>query len=241
MYTGGFQVPTPTITTSVMHDLILIDAVIGVGEVAIADVRSSQPSLQELARLVADATVGGMVGGKAGVTHLHVGPGRARLSLLHELLDRYEVSAAHLYATHINRNRALMDDAIALARGAYLDLDTVEGELSQWLHYYREHDGPLSQLTVPSDAHTLGGSPYKLYQQFVASVSAEGLSLEDVLPLFTCNTARVLPLPRKGRVQIGMDADLLMLDAQTLAIVHVLSRGRQMLRHGQVVSTEEEA
>jgi beta-aspartyl-dipeptidase (metallo-type) len=242
MYTGGFQVPTPTITSSVMHDLILIDAVIGVGEVAIADVRSSQPSLPELARLVADATVGGMVAGKAGVTHLHVGPGRARLSLLHELLDRYEVSAAHLYATHINRNRELMDDAIALARrGAYVDLDTVEGELSPWLHYYREHDGPLSQLTVSSDAHTLGGRPHKLYQQFVASVSAEGLSLEDVLPLFTCNTARVLHLPRKGRVQVGMDADLLILDAQTLAVVHVLARGRQMLRHGQVVSTEEEA
>jgi beta-aspartyl-dipeptidase (metallo-type) len=75
----------------------------------------------------------------------------------------------------------------------------------------------------------------------VASVSAEGLSLEDVLPLFTCNTARVLHLPRKGRVQVGMDADLLILDAQTLAVVHVLARGRQMLRHGQVVSTEEEA
>jgi beta-aspartyl-dipeptidase (metallo-type) len=116
MYTGGFQVPTPTLTPSVMHDLILIDAVIGVGEIAIADVRSSQPALHELARLVADAMVGGMVGGKAGVAHVHVGPGRARLSLLHELLDQHEVSAAHLYATHIGRSGALMDDAIALAR-----------------------------------------------------------------------------------------------------------------------------
>ena len=239
MYTGGFQVPTPTITSSVMHDVILIEAVIGVGEVAIADVRSSQPSLQELARLVSEAMVGGMVGGKAGVTHLHVGPGRARLALLHELLDRHEVSAAHLYATHIGRSRALMDDAIALARrGAYVDLDTVEGDLSQWLHYYRAQDGPRGQLTVSSDAHTPGGSPRKLYQQFVASVSAAGLPLEDVLPLFTCNTARVLHLPRKGRVQVGMDADLLILDAQTLAVKHVLARGRPMVRHGRVVSAE---
>ena len=240
IYTGGFQVPTPTITSSVMHDLILIDAVIGVGEIAIADVRSSQPSAPELARLVSEAMVGGMVAGKAGVTHVHVGPGQSRLALLHALLDQYEVSAAHLYATHINRSWELMDEAIPLARrGAYIDLDTIDEDLSQWLRYYREHDGPLSQVTVSSDAHTLGGSPRKLYQQFVASTGAEGLSLEDVLPLFTCNTARVLHLDNKGRVQVNMDADLLILDAQTLNIVHVLARGRQMVRHGQVVSAEE--
>ena len=115
----------------------------------------------------------------------------------------------------------------------------VEEDLSQWLRYYWEHGGPPGQLTVSSDAHTLGGSPRKLYQQFVASVSAAGLPLEDVLPLFTCNTARALHLPRKGRVQVGMDADLLMLDAETLAVVHVLARGRLMVRHGQVVSAEE--
>jgi hypothetical protein len=46
-----------------------------------------------------------------------------------------------------------MDDVIALARrGAYVDLDTVEGDLGRWLQYYREHGGPLSQLTVSSDA-----------------------------------------------------------------------------------------
>jgi hypothetical protein len=36
-----------------------------------------------------------------------------------------------------------------------------------------------------------------------------------------------------------MDADLLILNAETLAIEHVLARGRQMLRYGQVVSAEE--
>jgi beta-aspartyl-dipeptidase (metallo-type) len=242
IYTGGFPVPPVTLTSSVMHDLILIDLVIGVGEIAIADARSSQPTQQELARLVAEAMVGGKVGGKAGVTHVHVGPGRARLSLLHALLDHHEVCAAQLYATHINRSEALMDDAITLARrGAYVDLDTVEADLVQWLHYYRKYDGPLRQLTVSSDAHTLGGRPRKLYQQFVASVCAAVLPLEDVLPLFTCNAARALHLHDKGRVQVNRDADLLVLDADTLAIVHVLARGRQIVRYGQVVSAAEEA
>lgn len=240
IYTGGFQVPPPTITTSVMHDLVLIDAAIGVGGIVIADVRSSQPSLHKLARLVADARVGGMVGGKAGVTHFHVGPGAARLSALHALLDRYEVSAACLYPTHINRSPALMDDAITLARrGAFVDIDTVDADLGPWLRYYREHQGPLHQLTVSSDAHTLGGSPGRLHAQFVASVKEHGLPVAEVLPLFTRNPARVLHLHRKGCVHTGMDADLVVLDKETLAVVHVLALGRQLVRDGQVVHAEQ--
>jgi beta-aspartyl-dipeptidase (metallo-type) len=230
IYTGGFPIPPPTITASVMHDLVIIDKVIGVGEVAIADVRSSEPSLQELAQLVSAAAVGGMVSGKAGVTHFHVGPGRARLSLLHQLLDQHEVSAVHLYPTHINRSQDLMDDAIALTqRGAYVDIDTVEADLGPWLQYYRRHGGLPGQLTVSSDAQTLGGSPCKLYQQFVASVREVGLPLPEVLPLLTRNPASVLQLRRKGQLQARLDGDILVLEKATLRLVHVLARGRQVL------------
>src|SRR5689334_23705184 len=45
MYTGGFQVPPPTLTGSVMDDLVLIDKIIGVGEIAISDTRSVAPTL----------------------------------------------------------------------------------------------------------------------------------------------------------------------------------------------------
>src|SRR4051812_10354673 len=61
VYTGSFQVPPPTLTGSVLRDVVLIDKVIGVAEVAIADVRSSQPTLDELARIVADAGVGELI------------------------------------------------------------------------------------------------------------------------------------------------------------------------------------
>src|SRR5205085_2480035 len=84
VYTGSFQVPPPTLTGSVMRDVVLIDKVIGTGEVAIADVRSTRPTVQELARVVAETAVGGMIAGKAGVTHFHVGPSAERLAMLHE-------------------------------------------------------------------------------------------------------------------------------------------------------------
>jgi len=44
IYTGSYEVPTPTITGSVMSDVSLIDKVVGVGEIAISDHRSSHPS-----------------------------------------------------------------------------------------------------------------------------------------------------------------------------------------------------
>lgn len=76
IYTGNYAVPTTTITSSVKEDIILFDKIIGAAEIAISDSRSGQPSLHELAKIVGEARVGGMLSGKAGVTHFHTGPGR---------------------------------------------------------------------------------------------------------------------------------------------------------------------
>lgn len=48
IYTGCYRVPTVTITGSIMKDIINIDKIIGVGEIAISDHRSSQPTVEEL-------------------------------------------------------------------------------------------------------------------------------------------------------------------------------------------------
>lgn len=70
MYTGSYQVPTPTITGDIARDIALIEEVIGVGEVAVSDHRSSVPSLEELTRIAAHARVAGMIGGKAGIVNI---------------------------------------------------------------------------------------------------------------------------------------------------------------------------
>jgi beta-aspartyl-dipeptidase (metallo-type) len=95
------------------------------------------------------------MGGKAGVTHFHTGPGKNRLALLHQLLDNYDLSASSLYVTHVNRYEALIDDAIALVkRGAYVDMDTVEEDLGERLGYYLAQGGAPDKLTVVRCAHT---------------------------------------------------------------------------------------
>ncbi|HUS17245.1 MAG TPA: beta-aspartyl-peptidase [Chloroflexia bacterium] len=234
MYTGGFPVPPPAITQSIMDDLVLIPEVIGVGEIAIADNRAVAPDLHELAKLVSGAFLGGLVGGKAGVTHFHTGPGAARLSLLHRLLDEHDISPDHLYATHVERSPELMDDAIALARrGAYVDIDVVEEDLARWVAYYRDHDGPPDHLTVSSDAHAGTGRPV-YYAQFQSCVHEAGILLAEILPFFTQNTATVLQLPRKGRIAVGGDGDLLVMDKRTLDLVHLFVRGRRLIKSGQI-------
>ncbi len=237
LYTGGFHLPPLTLTGSVTDDLVFIERVLGVGELAISDVRSSHPTLDELARLVSAAMVGGRTAGKAGVTHFHVGPGRGLLQPLHTLLDGYEVAPECLYITHANRSHALMDDAIALSRrGAYVDVDTVDPGLGRWIRYYLEHGGVPERLTVSSDAHTAGAEPARLHQELVASVREHGLSLEQLLPCFTANPAAALKLRGKGRLEPGADGDVVVLDARSLEVVHVFARGRQRVRDGRLVA-----
>lgn len=236
-YTGGFELPPTTLTGSVMDDLVLIDKVIGTGEIAISDSRWIDPLLDPLAHIVVQTATGGKMAGKAGVVHFHTGPGKRKLGLLHELLDCYDVPAEAIYPTHINRTEALVDDAVALARrGAYVDMDTVEEDVVQRLPYYLAQGGPPDRITISSDAHTPSGSTRKLYEQFVACVREAKLPLETVLACYTSNPAAALKLKAKGSLAAGKDADVLVLRQESLELVHVVARGRLVVRDGEFVA-----
>lgn len=227
LYTGGFHLPPRTLTGSVMEDLVLIEEVLGVGELAVSDARSSQPSVEALARVVAEAYVGGTLSGKAGVTHFHAGLGKGLLSPLHVMLDRHDTHPEVLHVTHVNRSENLLQDAVRLAmRGAWVDMDTVEeGRLGYWLRRYRELGGPPGRITVSSDAQSRGASPGQLDREFITMVREGLLPLAELLPLFTSNPATVLHLARKGRIAEGLDADVVVRERETLAVRHVFSRG----------------
>src|SRR5208283_608297 len=122
-HTGGYHVPPATLTDSVQSDLVFIDAFLGIGEVAISDHRSSQPTLDELLRLAGAAHVAGLMTGKAGVLHLHVGDGRRGLELIRRAIADSEIPARVFNPTHVNRRRALFEEAVELARaGSTVDV-----------------------------------------------------------------------------------------------------------------------
>jgi beta-aspartyl-dipeptidase (metallo-type) len=222
---------------TIREDIMFLDEVIGAGEIAISDHRGVDHDPMELSKLVRDTHVGGMLAGKAGVTHFHVGEEDLRLKFLRDLIDDFKCEPEWLYPTHVERNEALMDEAIALAaRGAHADVDTVEGELARWVGYWFEHGGHPERLTVSSDTGT--SSPGQLVAQWRDCVLRHGIPLERMLPLVTSNTANVLKLAHKGRVAAGCDADVLVLRRDSLDVVHVFARGRRLVDDGAMTKRE---
>jgi beta-aspartyl-dipeptidase (metallo-type) len=238
IWSGGYNVPPTTITGSLRDDLIFIDEVIGAGEIAISDERATEPAVEELARLVSDVYVGGTLSRKAGVTHFHVGDHPRRLAPLRALVENYAVEPEWLYPTHVDRSRELTREAAAFTRlGAFVDIDMTEENLPEQLRRFIEDNGDLSRLTISSDAAI--SSPRALHDQIRACVVEHGFTLELALSLLTANTARVLKLDRKGRLEKGCDADALVLRRKTLEITHVFAGGRQLVRDGELVVTEK--
>jgi beta-aspartyl-dipeptidase (metallo-type) len=254
-YTGGYHVPPVTVTGSVRGDIVLIDLIVGVGELAISDHRSSQPTLDELLRVAGDAHVGGLMAGKAGIVHLHVGDGGRGLELVREALKNTELPAAVFNPTHVNRRKALFEEAMALTReGCTIDITAFpveEGE-DAWsaadaLTRYLDKGLPSALVTVSSD----GGGCFPTFDKDGRVVSldvgrpsamaetlkellARGEPLERVLPAFTSNAARLLMLPKKGRLTAGADADLVVLDAEG-KIESVMARGRWHVQGGRSI------
>jgi beta-aspartyl-dipeptidase (metallo-type) len=237
VWSGGYNAPHATVTGSLREDLLYIDEVIGAGEIAISDRRANEPTAGELARIVSDVYVGGTLTRKSGVTHFHVGDHPAGLAPLRALIENYAVEPEWLYPTHVERERALLREAAAFTRlGAYVDVDTVEGDLPQQLRFFLDDNGDPCRLTVSSDASI--SSPRDLHAQLRACVVEGRFPLELVLSLVTTNTARVLKLGRKGRLERGLDADVVILNRGTLEITHVFAQGRAVVRGGSLVVRE---
>jgi beta-aspartyl-dipeptidase (metallo-type) len=259
IYSGSYEIPVKAITGSVRSDLVLIDKVIGAGEIAISDHRSSQPTFEEIARLAAECRVGGMLGGKAGVLHIHMGDGAKRLELLFRLMKETEIPASQVIPTHVNRNRQLLDEAIEyVLAGGHMDLtagvdpeDESDSDVSveTAVRLCLEKNVPLAQVTVSSDSNgslpvfdKLGNlvgltiaTQRTLFKKFRSLVGRTILTLEQAAQLFAANPARFYKLHQKGEIKEGKDADVILLD-QDLNLTDVIAKGRIMMTGGKLLA-----
>jgi beta-aspartyl-dipeptidase (metallo-type) len=255
VFVGSYEVPVRTLTGSVRSDLVLIEKAVGAGEIAISDHRSSQPTFEEIARLAAECRVGGLLGGKAGILHLHVGGGIRGLELLFRLMKETEIPASQVLPTHVNRSRRLLDEGIAwLLAGGAADFTAgtpVEAEsdddvsIETAVRLALAAGAPLERLTVTSDANgsvpkfdSLGrlagltiATERSLLDAFRSLVRHEVLGLADAARLFAANPARIYKLAGKGEIRPGADADLVLFDAD-LGLTDVIARGRLLMESG---------
>jgi len=232
-HTGGYHVPPVTLTGSVRDDIVFLDPVIGVGELALSDHRSSQPTLDEFLRIASDAHVAGMIAGKAGIVHLHLGDGERGLDMVRRALDTSEIPPRVFNPTHVNRRKALFDESLDLAkRGCTVDITAFpveEGEdawsAGQALARYLDSGAPADKVTISSDGggclpvfDEQGemlqmdiGRPSALATTLVDLLSA-GMPLSTALPSVTSNVADILKLDDRGRIEVGLQADMVVLD-----------------------------
>lgn len=259
MYTGSYEIPVKNISGSLRDDIIFIDPVIGVGEIAIADKRGSQPSAHELARIAADSRVGGLLSGKSGIVMIHTGASETYLDLLHETCRDYDVGFNQFYPTHINRTLGLLQAGAEFTKqGGTIDLTASTND-----HLISTGDIPageglakLLEMGVSSDKITFSsdaqgslphfdssgrldgldiGSISSLHTEMVRAVKDYEISLDKSLACITRNPAKVLGLKKKGEIKKGLDADLCLLDRDNLAVDSVMSRGKWLKLKNKIV------
>lgn len=258
-YTGSYDIPVITATENIKNDIILLQKVIGVGEVAISDSRSSQSTYSEFIKVVADTRVGGLLSGKAGIVNIHLGNGNNKMNYLFRAKEEGEIPLEQLLPTHVNRNKKLFKDAIKYAKdGGYVDLTTAsdpehleqdEVKASNGLKRMLSEGVPLKQISFSSDGNgslpvfdeknqIIGVGiclPGSLYREFKDSILIEKLPLEDVLQVVTSNVAHILKLENKGLIEKGKDADILLLDKNNLEIDTVIAKGKILMKNKEVL------
>lgn len=255
VYDGSYRLPLDPVTDSLIKDFLTIDKVIGIGEIAVSDHRSSQPSFEEFTRAVADARVGGMLSGKAGITNVHLGGGKRQYELLLQTVEETEIPISQFLPTHANRTSELFEASIAFAKmGGTIDFTASEDpdfwereddevRFSKGLKRLLDEGIGLDQFTMTSDGQ--GSLPYfDENNQFIGlgigssralmvgikeAVQVEQIPLEIALRAITSNPAKILKLAQKGRIAPGMDADLCLLNQDTLDVETVIAKGKVMV------------
>jgi beta-aspartyl-dipeptidase (metallo-type) len=260
VYSGSYGLPLRTLMPSLEEDLLFIDKVIGAGEVALSDHRSSQPTFEAFAQVVAMARRGGMLSGKAGIVNVHLGDGSRGLDFLRRVLAETELPPHQLWPTHINRNPRLFEEGIAYAKGGgFVDFTTStlssyleDGEIpcGRALRLMLEAGVDPGQITFTSDgqgslpdwdrhgrlSEISVGRVTSLFPAVRAAVQQEGVALETALRVITSNPARILKLKAKGRLAPGLDADLVLLDPKDLYVRTVIARGRPLMKSGKLLA-----
>jgi len=259
IYTGAYEYPSPTITESILSDLILIDKVIGL-KIALSDHRASHPTLDEFRRATSETRAGGVLAGKAGVIHIHMGSERQGLSYLFDIIRNTEIPIEQFAPTHLNKkDEELFKQVVEFGKmGGYIDLTAGVSEEEKSSHSIKpgkaikkllKNGISIEKITISSDGNGslpkfnekkefMGmsiASVLSLHKEFINMVKEDKFSIEEAIHVTSTNIAKHLKLDKKGEIRTGKDADIIALDKGTLKIKHVIARGKILMEDEKVV------
>ena len=249
MWTSSYAVPPQTITGTIRGDLFNIPEIIGV-KIALGDHRSSFPTMQEVLRMLSDIRVGGMVSGKTGFLHCHLGDmGAVAFDLIDGCVDA-GMPIRHIRPTHCARKDVTFRRAKAFARrGGVIDLTAgpcIYPTTAEAVQDALQDGVPAERITISTDAQ--GSMPsfnekgemvgldvcpasnsWLEYQKLV-----EALGIEKAIAFFSTNLAHNLGFADKGEVSVAKDADLLIVN-DACEITDVMAKGRFLKRVGEIL------
>jgi len=238
--TGSYSYPPMSLTGSIKTDIVFIPEFIGVGEVAIADHRSSGISPVELRRLGLDSRVSGMLAGKAGKIIVHLGGSDCRLEVLKKSVERDDVPASQFLPTHINRTEELLEDGILWINdyNGYIDF-TAGDETAEILSSIVNSETPLERILISTDAwgskpvfdngqlvsiERAGEDP--LLKTFRKLVLDHSLPVQQALKPFTSNVSDYFGLKNgTGHIREGEKASFVLFTSD-FNIKKTVSNGR---------------
>jgi beta-aspartyl-dipeptidase (metallo-type) len=200
----------------VAKDIAMIDEVIGVGEIALSDHRSSHPSTDELIQLTSQARVGGMLGGKAGIVNIHIGDAKNPFQPLYDAVEKSELLLKQFFPTHCNRNDYIFEDAKIYVKEGYVDITSssysyfseYEIKPSKAIKDFIKAGVPIEHITMTSNAcgslphfdengelvKLEIGYPDSILKEIRDAVIDEKLPIETVFKTVTSNVADILKL-----------------------------------------------
>lgn len=241
--TGSYGYPSCTFSGSVAKDVCFIEEIIGC-KIALSDHRSSHINKDDLKKLASEVRVAGLLSNKAGILCVHMGTEASGMSLINEVLDETDLPITLFRPTHVARCESLFQEALSFnKKGGFIDL-TVNESMADKLRIAL-NNGNSDKVTISSD----GQGSYSLYDKEgkcieigVSSISSlfntiimlvkQGFLLEDILSLATKNVAVGLNCyPKKGCIQVGSDADLIVL-SETYQMKMVLLNGEVVFKDG---------
>ena len=259
MYTGSFVIPPPTLTGEIRKDVYLIPKVIGL-KTAISDSTTSHHTWRDLANISSELYYGASIANKHAVLHVHVGRQKTRMDRIFELIENTGINAAQVIPTHINRRDPdVIEQAIEYTKmGGIVDLSSLmrkeEGTMTGLkpdiaVKRMLDKGAVLENITMSSDGNVpqpirdeklkqIGRyiAPLDLNRREVRDMTNNRVcSFNDALKIMTTNVANALGI-EKGRIIEGFDADLVIADGiENLRIEQVFSRGKQLVRDGEVI------
>lgn len=251
MFCGYYGLDSVTITDGIQGDMIFVDKVLGC-KIAISDIRSSYPTALELVRKLRDVMVGGYIGKKKGILHVHLGNLDTKMDVLFELVNKYQFPIEHISPTHVGRTKELFDQAIEFAKlGGMIDITTGASKYTdpyKSVLYALESAVKIDNITFSSDGNAgltkfdeagkaigVRKAPIdKNLEEVVQLIKKGGIAIEEAFKIITLNPANNLGLKNKGQIEIGYDADLCCF-TEDLKLTDVFAKGQQMMANGNII------